>query len=199
LRRDDPSTVIETADSIDEEVRRLDRVITGVLDFARPLGFQFVTAELSEICRDAAAAADASVGENAGRVALELPREPVPIVTDVDRLRAVLVNVLANAKEAVAEGQRREPGRVVLSLGFSADSRRIAITDNGHGIPAADLPRLFEPFFTTRAKGSGLGLAIARNIVEGLGGVIAIESQPGRGTRVSIDLPAMPPAAAEST
>jgi signal transduction histidine kinase len=199
LRRDDPSTVIETADSIDEEVRRLDRVITGVLDFARPIGFQFVTAELSEICRDAAAAADASVGENAGRVALELPREPVPIVTDVDRLRAVLVNVLANAKEAVAEGQRREPGRVVLSLGFSADSRRIAITDNGHGIPAADLPRLFEPFFTTRAKGSGLGLAIARNIVEGLGGVIAIESQPGRGTRVSIDLPAMPPAAAEST
>ncbi|HXT68698.1 MAG TPA: ATP-binding protein [Vicinamibacterales bacterium] len=199
LYSDSAPAVVETAHSIDEEVRRVDRVITGVLDFARPIRFQFVTADLSEICRDAAAAADASAGVEAARVTLELPGEAVPIVTDVDRLRAVLVNVLANAHEAIAGAKVRVPGRVVLSVAFNEGSRRIAISDNGRGIPAADIPRLFEPFFTTRATGSGLGLAIARNIVEGLGGTIVIESQPDTGTRVSMNLPEMPPAAARST
>jgi two-component system sensor histidine kinase HydH len=199
LRRDGPPAVVETAQSIDEEVRRLDRVITGVLDFARPIRFQFVATDLSEVCRDGAAAAGASFGTDAAQVTLELPRESVPIVTDVDRLRAVLVNVLANAQQAVAAGRPGVPGHVVLSVAFSPGSRRIVITDNGRGIPAADLPRLFEPFFTTRATGSGLGLPIARNIVEGLGGTIVIDSDPGTGTRVSIDLPEMPPAAARPT
>ena len=197
LRRDAPPVVIETADSIDEEVRRLDKVITGVLDFARPIRFHLATADLSEICRDAAVAA--SVEGDAARVTLELPDEPVSIVTDVDRLRAVLVNVLTNAQQALAARQPRVPGRIVLSVAVSPGWRRIAIADNGSGIPAADLPRLFELFFTTRPTGSGLGLPIARNIVEGLGGTIAIDSRPDAGTQVSMDLPEMPPAAARST
>ena len=197
LRRDGPPAVVEAADSIDEEVRRLDKVITGVLDFARPIRFHLATADLSEICRDAAAAA--GVEGDAAPVTLELPHESVPIVTDVDRLRAVLVNVLTNAQQAVAARQPPAPGRIVLSVAPSPGWRRIAITDNGSGIPAADLPRLFELFFTTRPTGSGLGLPIARNIVEGLGGSIAIESRPDTGTRVSMDLPEMPPAAARST
>ena len=197
LRRDGPPDVIEAADSIDEEVRRLDKVITGVLDFARPIRFHLATAELSEICRDAAAAA--SVEGDAVPVTLELPHEPVPIVTDVDRLRAVLVNVLANAQQAIGARKPRAPGRIVLSVSFSPGWRRIAISDNGCGIAAADLPRLFELFFTTRPTGSGLGLPIARNIVEGLGGTIAIDSRPDTGTRVSMNLPEMPPAAARST
>ena len=66
---------------------------------------------------------------------------------------------------------------------------RIEVIDRGLGIPAEDLARLFEPFFTTRRGGSGLGLAIARNIVEGLGGTIAVESRVNSGTTVRIDLP----------
>ena len=194
MRRDGAPAAIEAADSIDEEVRRLDKVITGVLDFARPIKFHLATADLSEICRDAAAAA--GVERDAAPVTLELPREPVPIVTDIDRLRAVLVNVLTNAQQAV---QPPPPGRIVLSVAFGPGWRRIAITDNGGGIPAADLPRIFELFFTTRPTGSGLGLPIARNIVEGLGGTIAIDSRPDTGTRVSMDLPEMPPAAERST
>ena len=191
LRREGPPDVIEAATSIDEEVRRLDKVITGVLDFASPIRFHLTDADLSEICRDAAAAA--SVEGDAVPVTLDVPRESVSIVTDVDRLRAVLVNVLANAQQAIAARQPRPPGRIVLTLAVSPGWRRISITDNGCGIAAADLPRLFELFFTTRPTGSGLGLAIARNIVEGLGGSIAIESRPNAGTRVSMDLPDMPP------
>ena len=197
LHHDSAPAVVEAAHSIDEEVRRLDRVITGVLDFARPIQFFLADADLVEICRDAAAAA--GVEGDAARVTLELPSEPVAIVTDVDRLRAVLVNVLANAQQAVAARQPRAPGRIVLSVAFSPGWRRIAITDNGCGIAAADLPRLFEPFFTTRPTGSGLGLPIARNIVEGLGGTITIDSRPDAGTRVSMDFPETPPEAPRST
>jgi signal transduction histidine kinase len=70
---------------------------------------------------------------------------------------------------------------------------RLEVLDRGAGIPADDLPRVFEPFFTTRRAGSGLGLALARNVVEGLGGTIAIESSAGEGTAARIDLPATPP------
>jgi signal transduction histidine kinase len=66
---------------------------------------------------------------------------------------------------------------------------RVTVSDNGVGISPVDLPRIFEPYFTTRRGGTGLGLAIAKNIVEGLGGTIAASSTPGRGTEVVVQLP----------
>jgi signal transduction histidine kinase len=71
------------------------------------------------------------------------------------------------------------------------DSQRVAITvrDHGTGIKPDDLPRVFDPYFTTRRTGTGIGLAISRNIVEGLGGRITVASQPERGTEVRIELP----------
>ena len=65
----------------------------------------------------------------------------------------------------------------------------IVIADRGVGIDAADLPRVFDPYFTTKRGGTGLGLAIAKNIVEGLSGTLAVASTPGRGTEIRIDLP----------
>ncbi len=73
------------------------------------------------------------------------------------------------------------------------------MTDRGPGIAREDLPRLFEPFFTTRRTGSGLGLAIARNIIEGLGGTIVVESRSNVGTIVRIELPDQPPPAREAS
>ena len=63
------------------------------------------------------------------------------------------------------------------------------IADRGAGIDPADLPRVFDPYFTTKRGGTGLGLAIARNIVDGLGGAVGVTSLPGRGTEMRIDLP----------
>ena len=72
----------------------------------------------------------------------------------------------------------------------------IAVRDRGVGIPAENLSRVWEPYFTTRRGGTGLGLAIVRNVVEGLGGSIAIDSLPAAGTNVRIELPERPPGAA---
>jgi signal transduction histidine kinase len=186
LRRNDSPDVAETATSIDEEVARLNRVVTGVLDFARPITFAFSEADLGAVCRDAAQAAAAD-GEP---VPIDVSADSAPIVTDAERLRAVMVNLLNNAQQAVRarDGQgpaspirletAREPGRWCVS-----------VIDRGIGITHDDLPHVFDPFFTTRRNGSGLGLAIAKNVVEGLGGTLRVESRQGEGTTVTVYLP----------
>ena len=72
------------------------------------------------------------------------------------------------------------------------------VEDRGRGVAPADLPHVFEPYFTTKRTGTGLGLAIARKVVEALGGTIRMESREGEGTRVEIELPAEPPADQEA-
>jgi signal transduction histidine kinase len=188
LRRHPSEDVVAATRSIDEEVGRLDRVVTDVLDFARPIRFELADADLADICRAAANAVAASADGTAIRSAL--PRA-APVVTDAERLRAVLINVLDNARQATRDG-RPANGRAGIDLQLHRANGhvwRIEVRDHGPGVPAEDLPRLFEPFFTTRRGGSGLGLAISRNIIEGLGGTIGVESIPGTGTTVLIDLP----------
>jgi signal transduction histidine kinase len=187
LRRDSSPVVAETATSIDEEVTRLNRVITDVLDFAKPIRFEIASADLIEICRDAAAAA--SGGPDDVPILLQTEQKQAPLQTDAERLRASLVNVLGNAQHAVRArhgGAGAPPIRVRISRN---DPRWIVeVVDRGAGIAKEDLARVFEPFFTTRRAGSGLGLALARNIIEGLGGSIAIESQVQTGTTVRIEM-----------
>jgi signal transduction histidine kinase len=197
LRRTGDAEVLAAAESIDEEVRRLDGVVSGVLDFARPLRFELTDVDLCAICRDAVAAVGVSApGQN---VALDLPDSPVVLRTDAERIRSVLVNLLANAHDATrgTEPLPRPPSGeapvVVRLRPLAAGAARLQVEDRGTGIAPEHLKRLFEPFFTTKRTGSGLGLAIARNIVEGLGGVIRVASRPAAGTTVTIELPAAAP------
>jgi len=132
------------------------------------------------------------------RSRLELEPSIPPFVTDAERLRTVLVNVLVNARHAVqavaAEGARGgavvldDPG-VVLRTERHESRVVISITDRGVGISPDDLTHVFDPYYTTRRSGTGLGLPIAKNIVEGLGGTISVTSRPAAGTDVRIDLP----------
>ena len=114
-----------------------------------------------------------------------LPAAP----TDGERLRLALVNILANARHAIAARKDPPPGPDPIRVTTAARGSRlvIGVTDRGPGIAPDDLPRIFDPYFTTRRTGTGLGLAISRNIIEGLGGTIAI-SAAGQGTEVRIDL-----------
>ncbi len=196
LQRHASPDVTAVAASIDEEVSRLNRVVTDVLDFAKPIRFELAETDLTAICADAARAAATGPGNTP--VALELDATPAPLVTDSERLRSVLVNLLSNAQQAVRALEQRPAGPLIrLRVSPLADRGwRIEVIDRGSGIATDDLPRVFEPFFTTRRTGSGLGLAIARNVVEGLGGSIVVTSQPGEGTIVRMDLPGRRPAQA---
>jgi len=121
------------------------------------------------------------------RVELELAKGAPTVEADADQIKRVLLNVINNALEAMAEtgGTLR-----VLTL---REPRGVAIRIEDDGPGVEDVERIFEPHYTTKVKGTGLGLAIARQIVEEHGGRIHAESQPGRGTSVHIDLPAAAP------
>ncbi len=190
LQRHSSPDVVALAASIDEEVSRLNRLVSDVLDFAKPIRFELAPANLADICGDAARAASSAPGQ--APIAIETSPGPAPIVTDAERLRSVLVNVLVNAQYSVKGLDPARHGPLIrLRTGRTNEGGwRIEALDCGTGIAADDLPRVFEPFFTTRRTGSGLGLAIARNVVEGLGGTIAVHSEVDRGTVVRIDLPA---------
>jgi signal transduction histidine kinase len=181
----------EAAADINEQVDRLNRIVHDVLDFARPLRFDLAPADLAEVCRAAAAAV--SAGEATGAM-ITVRAGHLPVVTDAERLRAALVNVLANAVEAV---RARPPaatspagGDVVVTATATADGgATIAVRDHGTGVDPEHARQMFEPYFTTRRTGTGLGLPITRNIVEGLGGTITIRHE-NPGTTVEITLPA---------
>ena len=188
LRRQDDPAVADAAVDIEEQVQRLDRVVTDVLDFARPVHLEVAPASLHGICRQAVEACVAAEPEPP--VTLTLEDRADHIQTDADRLRGVLVNLIANAREAVrAAGRPAGQGHVVVGTRRASRDVMIEIVDTGTGIEASVAGQVFEPYFTTRRKGTGLGLAIARNIVEGLGGTIVLDSRPGEGTTVRITLP----------
>jgi two-component system sensor histidine kinase HydH len=178
------SDVRDAAKDIDEEIARLNRLVNDVLDVARPIRFDPAPTDINAVCRAAVHAAGA--GQTRAAMIEQLaPALPV-LVTDGERLRTVLVNLLTNAYNAV-EGK---PNATVTVITEPAGAQRIsiAIRDTGKGIAEDDLPRIFDPYFTTRRAGTGLGLAIAKNIVEGLGGSIGVASTLGSGTEFRIEL-----------
>jgi signal transduction histidine kinase len=182
----------EALQDIDLEVVRLNRIVSEVLDYAKPITFTWQPVDTNAVCQDALQAVQ--VAEPGVDIVLDLDPRLAPIITDGDRLRTVLVNVLTNASQAVrarrAVDTDSTPG-VELRTGARPDGGAIiTVRDDGGGIDVAQVARVFEPYFTTRRAGTGLGLAIARNIVDGLGGAIAIESDGHTGTQVRISLPA---------
>ncbi|MGC4085593.1 MAG: ATP-binding protein [Vicinamibacterales bacterium] len=182
-----PDEVREVAADIDGEVGRLNRVVNDVLDFARPIAFDLATADVNALCAESALAAQATPG---APIAISTGADVGRIVTDAERLRAALVNVLVNARQAV-DGQ--DAPRVMLTTRRDGGTVMINVEDSGVGIDRADLPRVFDPYFTTKRGGTGLGLPLTKNIVEGLGGTIVVASEPGRGTEIRISLPAGSP------
>ena len=100
-----------------------------------------------------------------------------------DELKEVLVNLVENGRNARAT-------KITLAVGEGPrDTARVSVTDNGQGIPPEDLPRIFEPRFSTTTSGTGLGLAICKRLIETWGGSIAVESMVGKGTTVTVEIP----------
>jgi signal transduction histidine kinase len=182
----------EAVADIDEETTRLNRIVTEVLDFARPIRFDLGETHVNDICRASAAAAWA--GASVPAVQLDLDPQLPTVVTDGERLRTALVNILSNARHAVeaSNGSTRD-ATVVVSTTRRDDRIVVAVRDRGPGIAPNDLAHIFDPYFTTRRAGTGLGLPISRNIIEGLGGALAVSSRAGDGTEIRIELPLTAP------
>jgi len=185
----DAADLEDAAADIDEEIARLNRLVNDVLDFSKPVRFECTPTDIHAVCENAVKAVSANGHTPPSlQVTAALPT----LLTDGERLRMVLVNLLTNAQQAVAalppDTATPHPQIVVSTAGLSPDRVVISVRDRGPGIAADDLPRIFDPYFTTRRGGTGLGLAISKNIVEGLGGSLSVISQPGSGTEFRIEL-----------
>ena len=143
--------------------------------------------DVNAVCRRAAQSV--VVGEKAPRLALRLDEELPEIVTDGERLGMALVNVLANARDAVVGRSGNGGSDIELKTECSGkDAVAIVVRDHGVGIAQQDLPKIFEPYFTGKRTGTGLGLAITKNIIESLGGTVTARSNATDGTEIRFDL-----------
>jgi len=148
--------------------------------------------DLAELIDDVAESMRPMIEERGLEFRVEKPQDQVTIRTDPSRLRHVLLDLLSNALKFTEEGWVR------LSAGVEDGRLKIAVQDTGRGVAPEDYERIFEPFIqveeaTTREKGgTGLGLTVARRLARVLGGDVLVESQPGRGSTFTVDIPAYP-------
>jgi signal transduction histidine kinase len=174
-----------TLGAMRKEARRLNRILSDFLSFARPREPRRQVGDVAEVvARVASLLRDDPA--RAGEVQLEVRVDPdVPAIAfDPDQITQVLWNVALNAVEAM-DGQ----GRLAIEVARDNGHVAIAVTDTGPGIPPEERSRVLEPFYSKKPGGTGLGLTIAQRVVTAHGGRLDLASEPGAGTRVTINLP----------
>jgi signal transduction histidine kinase len=180
--------------NIMSEVDRLEGRLKELLQFVRPAERQITPVDLNALLRAALQMMAGRLGKAHVKVE-ERPAAALPsVLGDAMLIEQVLLSLLGNAVEATPEG-----GTVTLSTGtMRHDTGALQVfaevQDTGVGIPTEQIPRIFEPFYTTKAQGTGLGLAIARKYTEAHGGTISVQSRPGEGSTFRVMFPARPEA-----
>jgi two-component system sensor histidine kinase BaeS len=177
--------------SLRDEVLRLARMVDDLqtLAAAEAAALQLTLKE-GDLAEMAATAADSLAGRlESGQITLERHLDPAPVLADARWMHQVITNLLGNAAKFTPAG-----GRVVLSTSLDDGRAALTVADTGAGIPADQLPHIFERFWRgtnpTGAGGSGIGLAVVAELVRGHGGEIEVDSTPGQGTVMVVRLPA---------
>lgn len=182
LRRESTANADELR-IIDDEARQCQRIVSELLELARPNRLEIEPVDLKLLAREAVDRLE-DAGALRERAVEVTGDDSVMVPADAGRLRQVIANVVVNAAEATPAS-----GKITIDAHAGADGATLTIADNGPGIAPEVLAQIFDPFVTTKPHGTGLGLAIAHAIVDAHGGRISIESSPETGTLVSLQLP----------
>jgi two-component system sensor histidine kinase HydH len=184
--RDNPDDQ-KTSEIMIQEVDRLNRVITQLLEFARPPAIQKKRASLQSLIQRSLKMIESQTSAKGIQVLSDLPSNIQGVDLDPDGINQVLLNLYLNAIEAMERG-----GTLTVSLSKREGSPwvKLTVSDTGTGISEEDLEHVFDPYFTTKQTGTGLGLAIVHKIIEAHRGEVRVESEVGRGTTISVLLPA---------
>ncbi len=166
---------------ISSELQNLKRVVLEYLDYARPPKSRIGYQKIETIVNDAARLLKPELDSKNVNLTIN---GSAAVAGDESKLRRVMVNLVKNSLEAVAAG-----GRIEISIVGKPPAVEISVSDNGEGIPAENIDRIFNPHFSTRDSGYGLGLAIAKNIIDEMNGTVIVKSAPGQGTDFIISLP----------
>ena len=176
----------QTAEIMIYEVERLNRAVTQLLEFARPIAVDLTDVSPENLISHSLRLVENDLKDKQIESRADIRTGKATIRTDQDRMNQVLLNLYLNAIEAMNQG-----GRLTVTVFDTDDENFIAIdvTDNGRGIAEEDMELIFDPYFTTRNTGTGLGLAIVYKLIETLGGTISVSSRPGEGTTVHLQIP----------
>ncbi|MGD8262614.1 MAG: ATP-binding protein [Desulfobacterales bacterium] len=176
----------QTANIMIQEVDRLNRVISQLLEFARPVKVSPKSISLPNLIEDSIKLIERQAQEKQISVSTHNASHVDIVFLDPDRVNQILLNLYLNAIESMKEGGEL---RVEISGNSATKGVEIQVSDTGNGIQRDDLSRIFDPYFTTKSSGTGLGLAIAHNILEAMGGTIKVASEPGKGTIFTLAIP----------
>jgi len=168
-----------------QEAVQINRILTELLDTARPKPPQFRVSDIVGTVEHAVMFARQQAVTKRITIEFAVKEAPPPVEHDPGQINQVMLNLLLNAIQSMDK-----PGVIRVSLRQLDDEMvAIAVTDQGKGIAAENLPNIFRPFFTTKGHGTGLGLSLARRMVESHGGTIQVDSTPGQGTQFRVELP----------
>lgn len=188
----DPA-VAQSLQVMTAQVTRLSRIAENLLAFARQRPLRRVRTAVNALVEEAVQAYEPLLTEAGLRLERRYAGGLPELSLDRDQMLQVLTNLLSNAKDATPAG-----GVVTVATGLAVEAEKrwvtIAVADTGAGIPEAQRARLFTPFYTTKeeGKGTGLGLSMSDGLVRGHGGTITVESAVGRGSTLTVLLPAEP-------
>lgn len=181
---EDGSDNRKAADLMAEEVDRVNRVISELLEFARPSDLRFTEFNIEDLIDQSIRV----VRHEAGIAGVEISKRIDPdlpaLNADIDRMTQVMLNLYINAIQAMKDG-----GLLSVSVRKTKAAMMIKVEDTGNGISGKALKQIFDPYFTTKNNGTGLGLAIAHKIIENHNGTIEVASREGIGTSIAISLP----------
>ena len=174
----------QTADVMIAETERLNRVISQLIEFARPLELKKERIQFGELVQHTIKLIAADAQKNKISVEIDAAADLPEVEVDPDKIKQVLLNIFLNCLAALKEG-----GKLKIELLPGTDNLTVIISDNGAGIEKMDLPKIYDPYFTSKPAGTGLGLAVVQKIMEAHGGKIDVKSTAAQGTKVYLHFP----------
>ncbi|MFQ5830707.1 MAG: nitrogen regulation protein NR(II) [Candidatus Methylomirabilia bacterium] len=184
-----PAEVREDLEVVHRHAQRVARVAWGLLSFARQSPEQRGPVDLNHVVEETLLLAEKQMSKEEIKITTTLDRSLPPLLGDANSLQHVLLNLLTNAREAVTEG-----GEIRIETGLAPGKSgwiRLVVADTGPGISSEELPKIFEPFYTTKAHGTGLGLSVSYGIIRDHQGAVDIQSEPGKGTTFVLSFPTL--------
>ncbi len=183
LREIDPASR-RHMDIIGSEIQRLDRVVQTLVDFTRPVELRLSETDLRRTLEDVVALAAPEASQHGVTITRDLGTVPLPVLVDTDLLKQAVLNVVLNGVQAMHDG-----GELTVSAARDDGTAEVRVRDNGPGIPPEIRNKIFNLYFTTKAKGSGIGLAMTYRVMQLHNGSVEFQSADRQGTTFLLRLP----------
>jgi len=180
-----PPADAQLVDKIIATINNLTATTEQILNYARPVTLARKEVDLNEVAPDILQLLRTEISAHKIDTKLELNSSPVTGMLDEASIRAATLNLVLNAVQAMSSG-----GELLIATRKNGDKLCMEIKDTGPGMTPERIKQIFEPFNTTKARGLGLGMPYAQKIIHRHGGKIRVDSEPGKGTHVKIELPA---------